>query len=196
MLNSSSQERISQKMSQNSGKKPKSNVAIIAVSSIVGVAAVAGIATFALVSTQKPAETESRSKLVTPDNVEEILAQEPEKVEVGTYEVTMNSTWHFEKGDVASSDAYVENSTSNSNDVYFDVVRTDTNETILKSPIIPVGSHLTDITLDTPLEDGSYECVLTYHLLNDKQDPSVPSILQYGLRLDSKMGDRRVLSMV
>ena len=67
-------------MSQNSGKKPKSNIAIIAVSFVVGVAAVAGIVTFALVSTQKPAATESRSKLVTPDNVEEILAQEPEKV--------------------------------------------------------------------------------------------------------------------
>ena len=55
MSNTSSQERISQKMSQNSGKKPKSNIAIIAVSFVVGVAA--GIVTFALVSTQKPAAT-------------------------------------------------------------------------------------------------------------------------------------------
>jgi hypothetical protein len=37
--------------------------------------------------------------------------------------------------------------------------------------VIPVGSHLEDITLDKELDDGTYDCVVTYTLVDDDQNP-------------------------
>ena len=81
----------------------------------------------------------------------------------------MNSTWNFPSGDAPSENAYVENATTNTNPVYFDVVRDDTGETIYESPILPVGSHLENFELDTVLDAGTYDCVMTYHLLDEEE---------------------------
>jgi hypothetical protein len=86
------------------------------------------------------------------------------------YEVTMNSTWHFNDGAEASEDAYVENSAANSNDVYFDLELQDTGEVIYESPVIPIGSHLDKIKLDKDLDAGTYTCVMTYHLVDSGQN--------------------------
>ena len=82
----------------------------------------------------------------------------------------MNSTWYCKSGDMPSDNAYVENAESNTNSVYFDVTRTDTEETIFESPILPVGSHLENITLDSDLPAGTYDCVVTYHLLDEEEN--------------------------
>lgn len=169
MSNESSQERISQKLSQGTENKPKNNVVVVVVCFI---AAAIVVTALVLILTKQSADAEKRNVVVTPDNVEEVLSDmQEQQVQAGTYEVTMNTTWNFDKGDSASSNAYVENSTANTNDVYFDIVRSDTEETIYKSPIIPLGSHLENITLDTPLDKGTYNCVLTYHLLDDNEEP-------------------------
>jgi hypothetical protein len=119
------------------------------------------------------AETKKRNVVVTPDNVEEVLQQldESDKTTSGRYTVTMNTTWNFTDGSSASDNAYVENSVSNTNDVYFDITLADTEENIYSSPVIPVGSHLEDITLDKELDDGTYDCVVTYTLVDDDQNP-------------------------
>lgn len=165
--NNLSQERISQKLSPTSESKSKKGVII----GIICTVAVIVVATIIIVLVLP--KTESKNAVVTPDNVDEILAnmQDSERTPIGQYEVVMNTTWEFATGGSASSNAYVENAASNTNDVYFDIVRSDTSETIYKSPTIPVGSHLEDITLDTELAAGSYACVLTYHLLNDSGEP-------------------------
>ena len=103
--------------------------------------------------------------------MEEIAAQLAQPItEPQTYDVTMNSTWNFDSGSDASTNAYVENATSNQNDVYFDVTLADTGETILESPVIPVGSHMDSIKLDKKLDQGTYDCVITYHLLDEEQN--------------------------
>jgi predicted metalloprotease len=114
-----------------------------------------------------------RNVVVTPDNVEETISQleESEHVAPGSYEVTMNTTWNFKDGESASDNAYVANSVNNTNDVYFDITLADTEETIYSSPVIPIGSHLEDITLDKVLEDGTYDCVVTYTLVDEEQNP-------------------------
>jgi hypothetical protein len=114
-----------------------------------------------------------RNVVVTPDNVEETIAQleESDYVTAGSYEVVMNTTWNFKDGASASEDAYVENSVDNTNDVYFDITLADTGENIYSSPVIPIGSHLEDITLDKELEDGTYDCVMTYTLVDGEQNP-------------------------
>jgi len=168
--NSMSQERINQKLSTASGTKGKKGILFAIV--IVCILAAVVLAVVLLVpSTTK--EQEQRSVMITPDNVDEVMAEmaEPSKIGPGQYEVVMNTSWEFENGTSASTNAYVENSTANSNDIYFDVTLNDTGETIYESPVIPVGSHLDEITLDTALNAGEYECTLTYYLLNEDGEP-------------------------
>lgn len=131
----------------------------------------AGIIVYLLIS-RAPAEEERRNVVVSPDNVEEIIQQmeEEEFVAPGYYTVTMNFDWHFAAGDAISSNAYVENITENTNAVYLDLfLAEDEENAIYKSPVIPVGSSLQDITLDTPLSAGTYDCVAVYHLVDDEQ---------------------------
>lgn len=163
MSNQSSQERISQKISRDSAKNSKKNTAIIVI--IIGIVIIAIVALILLFARQTEPK---RNVVVTPDNVDEILSDmKGQATKPGTYEVKMNTTWNFDRGNKASSDAYVENSTANTNAVDFDIVLSETGETIFKSPVIPVGSHLENITLDKALKKGKYACVLTYHLLDD-----------------------------
>ena len=105
------------------------------------------------------AEPVNRNVVVNEENIEEILAEldEKEAVPVGYYETIMNSTWNFVRGDAPSSNA-----------VCFDITLEDTEETIYESPILPVGSHLENITLDSNLSKGTYDCIVTYHLLDEE----------------------------
>ena len=112
-------------------------------------------------------EPVNRNVVVNKDNVEEVLDQLEDPVPAGSYEVKMNSTWNFVSGNVPSDNAYVENVEANTNSVYFDVTRVDTEETIFESPILPVGSYLDNITLDSNLPAGIYDCLVTYYLLDE-----------------------------
>lgn len=111
----------------------------------------------------------NRNVVVNEENVEEILQEldEIEAIPPGYYEAIMNSTWYFASGDAESDNAYVKNAETNTNSVYFDVERADTGEVVYESPIIPVGSHLENIALGSDLEDGTYDCILTYHMLDE-----------------------------
>lgn len=112
----------------------------------------------------------NRNIVINEENVEKVLQQleEEEVIPPGYYEVTMNSTWNFASGDAPSDNAYVKNAETNTNSVYFDVEKADTGEVVYESPILPVGSHIENITLDTNLVDGTYDCILTYHLIDEK----------------------------
>lgn len=120
-------------------------------------------------------EEERRSVVVTPDNVQDVISQmeqraTEEQVEAGYYTVYMNYEWHFATGDAVSEDAYVENLATNTNAVYLDLfLLEDEENAIYRSPVIPLGSSLRNIALDTPLEAGTYDCVAVYHLVDDDQ---------------------------
>jgi hypothetical protein len=128
-------------------------------------------------------DTTKRDVVVNEKNAEEVASDfiEEERTPTGYYRVKMNSTWNFANGEAESDNGYVENATTNTNAVYFDVVRNDTGETIYKSAVIPVGEHLDKIKLDTSLEKGSYDCTLTYHLIDDEQETL--STLNMGLKI-------------
>lgn len=132
----------------------------------------------------KKEDEPKRNVVVNSDNVDEVLENLEDPVPLGSYEVTMNSTWNFASGDVASENAYVENAKTNTNSVYFDVTRIDTGETIYESPILPVGTHLENIALDSNLPNGSYDCLITYHLLDDEEK----SISKVKLTLTIRVG--------
>ena len=180
MSNRSSEERISQKLSRESAKNSKKGTAIIVI--IIGIIIIVAVTLILVLARQSEPK---RNVIVTPDNIDEVLSDmKNQSTKPGTYEVTMNTTWNFDKGDAASSDAYVENSTSNTNAVDFDIVLSETGETIFQSPVIPVGSHLENITLDKVLKEGNYACLLTYHLLDD--NGTVTSKLSLNLSINIK----------
>lgn len=154
----------------------KGGIIALAASGVVIVALAAVIVTLALKMNSSSATEENvpkRNVVVTPDNVDEVIEQMKQEdfVAPGSYEVTMNTTWNFADGASASSNAYVANSVSNTNDVYFDVTLADTEETIYSSPVLPIGSYINDITLDKELADGTYDCVVTYTLIDKEQNP-------------------------
>jgi len=161
--------------SQGDKKGGKFVVGIVVL--IVIILALAGTVVYLLMSKKAedaPAANEKRNVVVTPDNMDEVakvLNSSSESTPAGYYTATMNYEWRFKKGNEASYNAYVENTVGNTNAVYIDLFRADDEENaIYKSPVIPVGSSLQDITLDTPLEKGTYDCVAVYHLVDDDQN--------------------------
>jgi NADH:ubiquinone oxidoreductase subunit 3 (subunit A) len=165
-------------MSDNTVKDQGSKKTVIIVV-IVAVVMVAMLATIIVLASslgkKDKAEEELRPVMVTEENAEEVVEQliEQEKaaeVAPGYYTVTMNTTWHFESGDVASYDAIVENVEGNTNDVYFDVLlESDESVVLYKSPIIPRGGELKSITLDQVLPAGTYPAVVEYNLVDENQ---------------------------
>lgn len=118
-------------------------------------------------------EETKRNVVVNQSNAEQVaqeLINEP-YIEPGYYSTQMSTTWHFATGDAVSEDAYVGNDAGNTNDVYFDVFLAEDESTpILQSPVIPRGGELENISLDTALEAGTYDCVMVYHLVDENQE--------------------------
>jgi uncharacterized Fe-S cluster-containing protein len=110
---------------------------------------------------------DDRPTVVTSQNSDQIKANIDKPVEDGYYEVGMNTTWTF---DGKTSDAFVENSKNNNRTVYFDVFRSDTKELVYSSPYIPVGDKIQNFALTADLEPGSYDGLVTYHLVDENNE--------------------------
>ncbi len=163
---------------QEAGKK---NRKIIIIGMIIIIALLAVIVILLLRGKE---EKPDRNVVVTRDNVDEVVDNmlEKEYVEPGYYNASMSNVWHFATGDAASEDAYVENVGENTHDVYFDVFLADDEEkAILESPVLPRGSELKEITLDTPLDAGTHDCIMVYHLIDE--DQNTVSTLRVGLTI-------------
>lgn len=156
-------------------KNTKLKGGIILALCIVVIIVLLGLVIYLLIS-KKEEEPVKRNIVVNEKNVDEVIEQlAEERTPPGSYQVTMNTTWNFPSSDEPSIDAYVKNAEANTNAVYFDITRSDTEETIYESPIIPVGSWLEDITLDGNLSNGTFPCIITYHLL-DEEDKSISTV--------------------
>ena len=166
-------------------KKIKKGGWVIGTVAVVIIAVLISIIIFLLLSRKVEPEEEKRNVVITPENVERVLeeiTETQESVAPGYYTVTMNTTWHFASGDEVSYDAAVENAEANTNDVYFDIVlESDETKVLYKSPVIPRGGRLEDIALDEPLETGSHNCVVIYHLIDEEQ--KTLSTLRIGLTI-------------
>ena len=112
----------------------------------------------------------SHSTLVTTENIDEVEAKIEKVSADDSYRATMSVDWTFENGTAKSTDAYVENSITNSRTIYFDVNLSSTNELIYSSPYLPLGSKLNNITLIKNLDAGDYPALVTYYLVDDDQN--------------------------
>jgi hypothetical protein len=159
------------------GKKGGINKAVPIVLVVVVILVLVGVIVFLLASrkdddNESSESTEKRSVLITPDNVDEVLKEmsEEEYIAPGYYEVSISDRWVFETGTQESSNAFVQNNVTNTNDVYVDVVLADDEDHVIySSPVIPRGAKLDGIVLDEDLEPGTYDCVAIYHLVDEEQ---------------------------
>ena len=119
-------------------KKGGKIIPIVSICGAVAAGAVIGVMAFSN-SSENTEEKELRNVVVNKENIEEVLEKMDDSgtIAFGTYEVCMNYDWIFADGSAVSENAYVENSEVNTNDIYFDIIRNDTNETIYESPVLP-----------------------------------------------------------
>mgnify|MGYP006988854764 CR=1 FL=1 len=162
-----------QNSQRDSRKGGNAGKVILVIAVIIVIAVLVGIIIFLLLGRRQPEEAEKRNVVVTQDNIDEVVAnmEETEFIAPGYFETSMTNEWHFSSGKAVSEDAYVANVANNTNDVYFDVVlASDESQIIYSSPVIPIGASLEGIALDTPLESGTYDCVMIYHLVDEDQN--------------------------
>ncbi len=153
----------------NSGKQGKKT--IIVLSSIICVLVVAVVALAYSYFTKDEKEEiakDGRATFVSKENVEEVKEALDTPIEDAYYTTSMTIDWNFYDGKSASTNAYVENATSNKRTVYFDVYLESTGELVYSSPYLPVGEKMNEIVLDKALDKGDYPAIVIYHLVDDE----------------------------
>jgi hypothetical protein len=113
-----------------------------------------------------------------------VMDEMRQEVEEGMFECNMSMTWTFADGSSKSKDAYVANSTNNKYPIYFDVELKDTGEVIYSSPVLPVGSQLTNFALDKDIDPGEYKARVVYYLIRDEQSQEVVSSAAFIIKLN------------
>jgi len=111
---------------------------------------------------------DGRGILVTPENIDQIIADMSEPVQDGYYIATQNVDWVFDTWDTSSSNAFVENVIDNTRTVYFDLHLEATGDLVYSSPFMPLGSKLEGFALDSAVSAGEHPAIVTYHLVDDE----------------------------
>lgn len=121
---------------------------------------------------EEVADNGKRPVIVSEDNLDHVFdGFNKKKAPSGNYIVSMNDTvWHFTDGVSPSEDAVVYNLEQNTNAVFFDITLADTGEVIYESPVLSLGTSIDDIKLSKALDKGDYDCIITYHLVDDEQN--------------------------
>ncbi len=105
----------------NSGKKVSPAAVICIVLLLVVVCLGAALIWFLTRPDNLDDVTSGRGTVVTQDNVSQLIAEAEQNTDAA-YTVSMNIEWDFENGTSPSTNAYVENDTSNLRTVYFNVL--------------------------------------------------------------------------
>lgn len=105
---------------------------------------------------------------LTAANYKQIEDDMKANVQEGYFETYMNTEWTFPNGNMASTDAILGNSPSNSKPIRCEVRLTDSDEILFDSGVLPVGTKADEIKLSRDLEAGTYSAVCTIYLLDEK----------------------------
>lgn len=119
---------------------------------------------------QKTKPKEIDRGFVDESNKDTIMEDMGDKVAEGMFECKMTTSWVFEDGKSESPNAYVANVENNLHTIYFDVYDKATEELLYSSPMIPVGSELTNIKLEKELQKGEYDAVVRYTLVDEDNE--------------------------
>lgn len=130
----------------------------------------AALAVCVVLLLQKAKPKEIDRGFVDESNKDTVMEDMGEKVAEGMFECKMTTSWVFEDGKSESPNAYVANVENNLHTIYFDVYDKTTEEVLYSSPMIPVGSELTNIKLDKELQKGEYNAVVRYTLVDEDNE--------------------------
>lgn len=119
---------------------------------------------------QKTKPEEIDRGFVDESNKDTVMEDMGDKVAEGMFECKMTTSWVFEDGKSESPNAYVANVESNLHTIYFDVYDTATEELLYSSPMLPVGTELTNIKLEKELQKGEYDAVVEYTLVDEDNE--------------------------
>ena len=114
-----------------------------------------------------PVPMGGRGTVAIPENIEELMRTRSEPPPGGHYITTMNNNWTFDRWNVASQNAYVENDIRNEFTVYFDLALEEDNRLVYSSPYIPQGATLREFALDRMAPAGEHSAIVTYYLVDD-----------------------------
>lgn len=90
------------------------------------------------------------------------------KAENGQIVVKLTGNWLFTDG-CTKSNAYIGNSNYNSFPMKFVITMADTNEILMTSPEVPVGSCIKDFPLSVKLDPGTYNVIISHQKIIDGQ---------------------------
>ena len=152
---------------ENKGSKKKVIIAI-AVILLLAVIGVMGAVIYKLMNKKEAPRERAVSAGLVVDG-----SEIDQKAADARFTTDMNMIWTFPSGSARSNNAIIGNSASNQYECYFEVYLDDGEQTLLySSPVLPVGKRLEELKLNQVLEDGTYDAVCTYHILDD-EDPDV-----------------------
>jgi len=114
-----------------------------------------------------PVPTGWRGVVAMPENIDELMRNRDEPPPGGHYITTMNNTWTFDRWNVPSENAYVENDIRNEFTVFFDLVLEEDNRLVYSSPYIPQGATLREFALDRMVHAGEHSAIVTYYLVEE-----------------------------
>jgi len=122
---------------------------------------------------------------IAGENIAPIQREAEQKVDRGMFETHMNTTWVFPNGSSPSANAVMGNSPSNNFPFWFTVTLHETGETVLTSEILPVGTEMSEIILDTALPSGEYPAVVHFNMIDEA-----------GIIIDGNMGINITLKII
>ena len=120
--------------------------------------------------------------IVTEENLADLSQQLRESIDRGMFATFMNTTWTFPDGYSPSLDAVKGNSASNNFPFWFTLFVPAVDEVVFTSGLIPVGSQMSEIRLDTPLPQGRYDAIININMIDDDGVP-VDSNVGLGITL-------------
>lgn len=105
------------------------------------------------------------------ETLEEQLRKAQEKVDKSMYKATMSEYMIIEKGKKAKM--VIENNIDNNYDMFFVFSIKNDDGTLDEkyvSGIIPLGSHVKEFTLSSPVEKGKHNGLITYTMVDENQN--------------------------
>jgi len=170
---SKSTKKDASKKDKKEDKKKKRKIKPTFVVICILVAALIGVLVYFLWPTEEaeiidgPVPMGGRGIVAVPENIEELMRDRDEPPPGGHYITTMNNTWTFDRWNVASDNAYVENDIRNEYTVYFDLSIEEDGRLVYSSPYIPQGAVLRGFALDRMVPAGDHSAIVTYYLVDE-----------------------------
>lgn len=142
-------------------KKP-----IIIILLICMIVLLAGVCYFLFISKQPENDGIGSNAMIVTEDTRDALGDINDKVAKGMIDIKMTNNWIFEDGG-KTSNAYLANSERNSYDLRFKITLEDTEEVIMESPDVPIGSCIENFPLSTTLDPGEYNVVIAHQQIEN-----------------------------